>query len=198
MLSEVNDVPVSVLPIDGFKAHLRMGSGFGTESLQDNVLESFLRAAIAAIEARTGKALIARDFHWVVRQWARSDCVVLPIAPVTAIVAVVLIDAQGGETPLDLSDFRLVHNALEPKLEAVSGSLPTPVSGGAVRVRLTAGFGAQWGNLPSDLAQAVMMLAAHFYEHRDATTLGAGCMPFGVSSLIERYRLVRLGGGAHV
>ena len=54
---------------------------------------------------------------------------------------------------------------------------------------------ADWGGLPDDLAQAVMLLAAHYYEYRDDTALGEGCMPFGVSSLIERYRRVRLGFG---
>jgi uncharacterized phiE125 gp8 family phage protein len=55
---------------------------------------------------------------------------------------------------------------------------------------------ASWGELPADLAQAVLMLAAHFYEYRQDTGLGRGCMPFGVSSLIERYRGLRLSLGA--
>jgi uncharacterized phiE125 gp8 family phage protein len=40
------------------------------------------------------------------------------------------------------------------------------------------------------------MLAAHFYEYRHETALGSGCMPFGVTSLIERYRPLRLSLGA--
>ena len=40
------------------------------------------------------------------------------------------------------------------------------------------------------------MLAAHYYEYRHETRLGDGCMPFGVSSLIERYRPLRIGLGA--
>ncbi|MEC7962778.1 MAG: head-tail connector protein, partial [Pseudomonadota bacterium] len=60
-------------------------------------------------------------------------------------------------------------------------------------VRLTAGFG-PWDAVPPDLAQAVLMLAAHYYEYRDDTGLKAGCMPFGVTALIERHRQMRLGG----
>ena len=56
---------------------------------------------------------------------------------------------------------------------------------------------AEGGKGAADLAQAVMLLAAHYYEYRDETALAEGCMPFGVASLIERYRIVRLyGGGA--
>ncbi|PCH74343.1 MAG: hypothetical protein COC12_04000, partial [Rhodobacteraceae bacterium] len=49
--------------------------------------------------------------------------------------------------------------------------------------------------LPADLGQAVLLLAAHYYEYRDETSLGDGCMPFGVSSLVQRYRAVRLSLG---
>jgi uncharacterized phiE125 gp8 family phage protein len=38
-------------------------------------------------------------------------------------------------------------------------------------------------------------LAAHYYEYRDETSLARGCMPFGVQSLIERYRSMRLFAG---
>ena len=41
-----------------------------------------------------------------------------------------------------------------------------------------------------------MLLASHYYEYRDETALSQGCMPFGVTSLIARYRPIRLGLGA--
>jgi uncharacterized phiE125 gp8 family phage protein len=57
-------------------------------------------------------------------------------------------------------------------------------------VTFTAGFGDAWAAVPADLAQAVLMLAARYYEDRshDGTR---GAMPFGVSTLIERWRQVR-------
>ena len=66
---------------------------------------------------------------------------------------------------------------------------------GSVQVVFEAGLGESWGAVPADLQQAVLMLAAHYYEYRHETRLGDGCMPFGVSSLIERYRPLRIGLG---
>ena len=43
---------------------------------------------------------------------------------------------------------------------------------------------------------AVLLLAAHYFEYRDETALSDGCMPFGVTSLIQRYRTVRFSLGA--
>ena len=58
MLIEETEVPADALPVEDFKAHLRLGRGFSGDSVQDAVLDSFLRAALSAIEGRTGKALI--------------------------------------------------------------------------------------------------------------------------------------------
>src|SRR6056297_1223845 len=62
MLIEETTVPQSALPLGLFKEHLRLGSGFSDDGLQDGLLEGFLRSAMAAIEGRTSKVLIERDF----------------------------------------------------------------------------------------------------------------------------------------
>ena len=50
---------------------------------------------------------------------------------------------------------------------------------------------------PPDLAQAVLLLAAEYYENRSEAGVSEGGLPFGVVTLIERWRTVRvLGGGA--
>jgi uncharacterized phiE125 gp8 family phage protein len=64
-----------------------------------------------------------------------------------------------------------------------------------VEIGFTAGFGAGWADVPADLRQAVMLLAAQFYETRhDAGDAVAG-LPLAVQSLLERWRTVRLFGG---
>ncbi len=88
MLVELSSVPPDALPVAGFKNHLRLGSGFAGDGLQDETLEAFLRAALASIEARTGKILLEREFRWSVTAWRDRDRQPLPLAPVSAIVAV--------------------------------------------------------------------------------------------------------------
>ncbi|MGB1209276.1 MAG: head-tail connector protein, partial [Paracoccaceae bacterium] len=69
-------------------------------------------------------------------------------------------------------------------------------TGGMAQIHFTAGFGPTFGDVPADLRQAVLLLAAHYYEYRDETALSEGCMPFGVTALLARYRKMRLGMGA--
>lgn len=197
MLTELTTVPPEALPLEGFKAHLRLGSGFTDDGLQDEVLEGYLRAAMAAIEARTGKVLISRDFAWKIAAWRDSVRQPLPLAPVTAIGQLVLLQAMGDDILIPDTQYHLREDNQRPTLEANGACLPSIPHGGSVRIEVTAGFGATWGEIPADLRQAVLMLAAHFYEYRHEAALNGGTMPYGVSALIERYRTVRLfmGGG---
>ncbi|WP_296417361.1 hypothetical protein [Pseudooctadecabacter sp.] len=198
MLIEETTVPTGALPVALFKEHLRLGSGFADDGLQDTLIESFLRSAMAAIEARTGKALIERTFSWTLTRWRDGGAQALPIGPVSAIVDVVLVDRLGGETVVDAASYQLRPDMQRPVLASVAAALPTIPQAGSVKVQMLAGFGPEWSDLPADLAQAVLLLAAHYYEYRHEVQYDGGCMPFGVSALIERHRVMRLTGGGAV
>lgn len=195
ILIEEASVPAVQLPLAEFKAHLRLGSGFGDEGLQDSVLESFLRAALAAVEARTGKMLLQRQFTWSLSAWRDALGQVLPAAPVSRITGVSLIDRSGDAQTVDPSMYWLARDTQQPKLMPTGFLLPPVPKGGSVEIAFSAGYAPSWAGIPEDLAQAVLLLAAHYYEFRSETQLVQGCMPFGVSSLIERYKTVRLLGG---
>lgn len=196
MLIEETTVPAEALPVESFKAHLRLGTGFTEGSLQDAVLESFLRAAVSAIEARTGKILIERDFSWTLTTWRDDTGQALPVAPVISIAAVTYMNRNDEESPLAENFYKLAQDSQRPRLMPVAGVLPAVPTGGSVKISFRAGYGANWEEMPADLAQAVFLLAAYYYEYRNATSMGEGYMPFGVTSLIERYRTVRLFAGA--
>jgi len=195
MLIEETPVPDVALPVDQFKAHLRLGSGFAEDDVQDDMLRGFLRASIAAIEARIGKVLITRTFSWSVNSWRDRAGEVLPVAPVREISELMLTDATGGETTVASGDYRLEKDSQRPRLRPAGSLLPVMATGGSAKISFEAGMAGDWGGLPADLGQAVLLLAAHYYEYRDETKLSDGCMPFGVTSLIQRYRIVRFGAG---
>lgn len=197
MLIEQSVVPDEALPIVAFRDHLRLGSGFADDAAQDALLGAVIRAALAVIEGRTGKVLIRRRFGWTVTQWSTLSEQALPVAPVQEVVSIALSTRQGEVTPVDLARVRLVPDMQRPLIVATGAVLPQVPLAGTAEVVFEAGIAAAWGDLPGDLAQAVMMLAAHYYEHRFESAAQGGSVPFGVAALIERYRTVRLlGGGA--
>ena len=168
MLVEETTVPVSALPVVQFKDHLRLGSGFSDDGFQDAMLESYLRASMAAIEARTGKILIEREFSWTLSAWRDARRQPLPVAPVSAISGVTMVDLLGQQADVDADIWYLEPDIQRPSLQSVGACLPTIPRNGSVRIGMLAGFGPEWTDLPADLSQAVMLLGAHFYEFRQA------------------------------
>lgn len=194
-LVDLTGIATIDLPIAAFRSHLRLGTGFADDALQDPVLEAALRAALAAIEGRTGKVLIERSFRWVVSAWRCPSVQALPVAPVTAVTSVVTVSRSGDVTAASLAEVVLEEDLHRPQLRAAGRALPAIPVHGVAEVTFTAGFSPTWAGLPADLAQAVLLLAAHFYELRHEDPGSDGNMPYGVSSLIERYRTVRILGG---
>ncbi|WP_273689144.1 head-tail connector protein [Ketogulonicigenium vulgare] len=171
MLVEETTVDDAALPVAALGAFLRLGSGFGTDGLQDDLLRAFLRAALAAIEGRINKILIARSFA---QQMTSGQA--LAVGPLRAVLSVTV---DGTAQPY-----------------ALAGTTITAPTTAKLTVRYDAGLADDFAALPADLQQAVLMLAAHYYEYRQDPALDGACMPFGVSALTERYRTLRLSMGA--
>lgn len=196
ILTEVTAPQAAAVPVRAFGEHLRLGTGFADDGSEDAVLELYLRSAMAAIEARIGRALLSREFSWTVTRWREEACQGLPIGPVSAIDAITLVGPDGIETPVDSETWSVLRDSQRPRLVGRFGrNLPRIPRSGHAEVRFTAGYGAAWSDVPADLRQAVFMLAAHFYDHRsEGAVSGTALIPFGVLVLIEAYRATRLGG----
>jgi uncharacterized phiE125 gp8 family phage protein len=150
---------------------------------------------LAAIEARTGKVLLEREFSWTLSMWRDVRAQALPVAPISTISQVNLVSNDGTSVPVVADVYWLEQDTHRPRLRAAGAMLPHIPQAGSVKVTFNAGYGPNWSDIPADLSQAVMLLAAHYYEYRNETSLSDGCMPFGVSSLIERYKVLRIWTG---
>ncbi len=195
MLTEVTAVPQGALPLQALKDHLRLGSGFALAPDQDALLESHLRAAMAAIEGRVAKALIERRFRLVLEDWRDGAAQALPVAPVASVESVTLVDAAGGATVVSPTLYRLVPDLHRPRLAGTGFLLPQVPDDGRVEIEFDAGFGPTWTDVPADLRQAVLLLAAEYYEHRHDDGGAGPAVPAVVAGLIERWRQVRVLGG---
>lgn len=197
MLVELTAPALEALPVAGLRAHLRLGSGFdlAEDAAETAAMAGFLRTAVATIEARTGKVLLARQFRLRLEDWRDPAGQALPLAPVNAVERVEIDDGAGQVTAVDPSQWRLAPDVQRPTLMPKGAVwLPHVPQGGFVTITFSAGFGLTWDAVPADLAQAVLLLAARFHE--DRTFEGSqAAMPFGVSALIERWRSVRVLGG---
>ncbi len=189
MLTELDPATAAVTPAE-FAAHLRMPEGFGEEWA---TLEPYARAATAAVEAMTGKALIRRRFKWTVTEWRDAWRAPIPVAPVVQVNAVTLVDRQGGWEAVDLSRVALEPDAFRPRLKGAGAlSLPGIPRDGLAEVELVAGCAETPEGVPADLRHAVLLLGAQFHEQRHVSVESAHEAPLGVRALVAKYREVRL------
>jgi uncharacterized phiE125 gp8 family phage protein len=177
MLTELAPVPAGDLPIAALRDHLRLGTGFADDSVQDGILETVLRAALAAVEGRTGRALLVRGF--ALEATASGGGVALPVGP--AMVTMVEVVAGDGSR-MDVTARVSVTGGSRPVVSSLPGY-------GTVVIGFAAGFGA-WDSVPPDLRQAVLMLAAAWYEDRDAA---GAAFPAAVAAILAPWRVLRLG-----
>lgn len=190
-LVEQAPVPASVLPTEEFRAHLRLGTGFAEDTLQDQMLEQTLRSAITQIETLCGKAVFRRSFVYTLNAWRDLSRQVLPRAPVSSITEVAIIGLDGRRHVIPSTSYGLEPDMHRPALAARGFVLSHIPVGGRAEIVFEAGYGSSWVDVPPDLSVAILSLGSALYDDRALE----GRLPPGVASMIAPYRSTRLLGG---
>ena len=188
-LKETAPPDLARLPLGEFRDFLRLGRGFADDAAQDPVLETCLRGAMRAIEARLSMALLSRDHVWTLYLWRGSERLSLPVAPVSNVAEIRIVDAAGEVTVISPASYRLGNDDAGAFVSMHSGTFPHLSTRARVEMELTAGFG-EWAELPADLQQAWLVLAAQFYNHRGEDAKG---FSMAALALIEPYLPRRTG-----
>ena len=172
------------------KAHLRLDSND-----DDALITAALAAARVHVEAATRRCLIEQGWRVYLDRWPRKRIVALSPAPLLAVDAVTVYDANGDPTTVDPDDYEVDTIAVPGRL-MLSGAAPVTVGRAmnGIEIDVTAGYGPSGVDVPAPLRQAIMMLAAHWYEHRGAVghDLAGSVPPLGFDALVAPYRIVSL------
>ncbi|MEO1542992.1 MAG: head-tail connector protein [Pseudomonadota bacterium] len=179
--------PVS---LDEVKAHLKVD---GSE--EDLLIASLILTSRLHIESALGLGLITQSFKLMLDAWPRGGAIRLPVRPVQAVEEIRVCDADGGSAVLDASTYDVDVTSAPARIVYVGGPAPKPGrSVNGIEVDLVAGYGDGPSDVPAPIRQGLMMLVAHWYEHRDPVEIGSSrtAIPPAVSNLIKPYRLVRL------
>lgn len=178
------------LSLDEVKAHLRVDG-----MAEDALLQSLVLTSRLHIEAALGLALITQSWKLVLDAWPHNGIVNLPIAPVQLVSDVRLMAQDGSAQSLDDNGYDVDASGRPARIYRRSGTWPTPGRKHAgIEIDFAAGFGAAANDVPEPVRQALLLLVAHWYEHRDPIEIGtpSTAVPHAVSRLLNPYRAVRL------
>lgn len=157
---------------------------FGDEA----IVSRLIAASVAHIDGQgaLGRAMITQT--WA--QWmpSRTNEIVLAMTPFQSLVSIEYYDQDGVLQTADVADFetRLYRETvlILPKIGKAWPSTQNRLD--AIKITYTAGYGDTAADVPENVRHAILMLAGHFYENREATTeLTLRETPLSVASLLE-------------
>jgi len=172
------------------KAHLRLDG-----SAEDLLIASLILTSRLHIEAALGLALITQGWRLILDRWPGWPEVPIPLRPIQSIASVSVLAADGTPETMPASGYILDQHGLPPRLIRTGTSWPGPGRLAAgIEIGFTAGYGAAASDVPAPIRQALLMLVAHWYEHRDPIEIGSPviAIPSAVSELLAPYREARL------
>ncbi|MFG1317759.1 head-tail connector protein [Xanthobacter autotrophicus] len=169
------------------KAYLRID-----HTDEDALLDALVTAARRRVEVETGRALMEQTWRFSLDAWPLRGIIPAPLSPVRQIVSATVAAADGTPVALPAGALALVGDRAPAlfRVEPARVSAPLARHGGIV-ITFTAGYGPGAADVPADLVQAVRLLAAHFYEHRDGPG-DTSALPAAARALMAPYRVVRL------
>lgn len=160
---------------------------------EDDLLATLITAARLMVEAASGRMLIAQHWRLVLDTWPGCGTLRLPLAPLIAVTAARVFDAAGLATALAPAAFVPIQGS-DPPLLRLGPELPAPGRAFAgIEIDLEIGFGPAPADVPASLRQAVLLLAARWFEHRsDAVERDAQALPASILALVAPHRRARL------
>lgn len=174
--------PVSVADI---KNQLRID-----HTNEDTYLSTLVTAARSNIENIIKRKLIQQTITLTCDDFPSGNWE-LPFPPIAAVTQVAYRDTAGDAQTLSVPTLR---NADKPNMAAVLEEPSTGWPGvdgdpAAVTLTITAGYGTTATNVPSEIRVAINMLAAHWYNYREAATEDAPeKIPMHIDSLLTSHR----------
>lgn len=163
---------------------------------EDALLTGLISAARTHLERLTGRSFCTTSWRYSQDRWPCADgrysprgAILMPRPPLLSVTTVAYTSAAGVYTILPSADYEVDADSEPARIGPAYGKTWPTIrpSLGAVQVEYQAGYGAA-DDVPTPLKQAIKMLAAHWYEHREAVDVGAwGELPMAVQSLAWSY-----------
>lgn len=161
--------------LDEAKAHLRLDG-----TAEDSYVESLISAARSHVEAACSRAIMPQTWRGVFNSFAS---VRLSGGNVREIVEINYYDATNTQQVFE--DFYAVLGD-NPTIQPKDGWPAIYSRVDAVTVDIAVGY----EQVPEAIKQAILLLVAHWFNHREAVSIGApvATVPMAVDSLIFPYR----------
>lgn len=167
--------------------HLRL-----SHTDEDALLLDYLRAACAYVEQQTRRALMSQQWRLSLECWPSSTALIeLPRPPLASVESITYIGAAGLRNTVAAEQYATSSPSPLPGVAPIWGEIwpAARPERDSVQITYSAGY-ADAQDVPADLCNAILLLIAHWYENREASTLGnLSEPPYSVEALLSSHRI---------
>lgn len=159
---------------------------------EDDVLAGFIAAAREYAEGYQGRALVTQDWDLFLDAFPEVPFK-MPLPPLQSVTTIKYTDTQAVELEFAAANYQYDADSSLGRIALKYGkSWPsvTLQTMNGVAIRFKCGYGDAAEDVPEKTRLAIKLLAAHFYENREATDIKAHPeVPFAVHSLLGLERI---------
>ena len=176
-----------ILPSD-LKLHMRVDS-----EEENTLILAYIRAARIYLEDAKNQQFITATWEYRCEEF--PDEFVLNRSPLQSVTSIKYYDTDDVLQTLDSSLYEVDTYSVPGRVRPADGETWPVVDDryNAITVTFVAGYGTSGSDVPEPTRHAIRLLAAHWFENREATTVNARIdeIPIGVRALMD---LDRIGG----
>jgi uncharacterized phiE125 gp8 family phage protein len=149
--------------LEELKLHSRI-----TSSEEDTLLFRLIRAATRKAERWCGRSFISQTWELSIDGGAPGDVVTLPRPDLQSVTSVTTYDTDNNGTVFSSASYTVEDGRASRFFLDLGASWPSSMrEQRSVVVQYVSGYGDDDEDVPDDVREAVMILAAYWYEHRD-------------------------------
>lgn len=181
----------AVLTANEAREHVRFDLG-----TDDILLNSLIARATRHCEHITKRQFLSATWtlsmdSFCDRRYMTNNVIYVPRPPLLAVSSIAYLDSDGDSTTLDAADYRVDAQNQPGRIEVAYGEV-WPVTRNvvnAVTITHTAGYGTAATSVPDDIKHAILLLAGHWYQNREAVLVGSISkeLEFSVMSILDPY-----------
>lgn len=159
--------------------------------------EPYIIAAQEHVEIVTGRKLVSQTWKLFLDCFPWSDRIFMPYGQLSSVTHIKYTDTAGTQTTFS-ADYWEISTAREPGIIALSYGQSWPSTTLRVLDPIEIQFVCGWataGDVPAPIRSAILLIAAHLYEHREDVVLGntasveSKALEMGSRALLANWRL---------
>ena len=186
-LELITDSLIEPIHIDELKEHLRLSHG-----AEDAQISHYIKAARSWLERQLSLVCIEQEWRMTSHFIQAPSSIKIPITPLISILEVrAIVDDAGVTQAVDSTHYMIEYSLDYSKVIFRNSNLLHNAYG--VEIDFKIGYGTAADAVPAPLKQAIILLASHWFEHREQSggDYALSDMP-QISALLQPYQKIRL------